>query len=112
MADTAVLGRDELLSILIRKDFYPVGGPFTAVGQIVQERAAAYKASAAKRCCGPDPSILFPAIDLLFSLLRGPDDTAKQAFKTYLTNHRGRTITTVVMYFRRGHEPAPEKLQF
>ena len=112
---TAVLGRDDIVSIITQSNFYPTGGAFTAVGQIVQENFEQYKKSADKRCCGPDPTILYPAIDKLFVILRDTTETgdaARTAFKEFMSRKKGQPITVVTMYFRRGKEPVPEKLQF
>jgi hypothetical protein len=115
MVDSAVLGRDAIINLVAKSSFYPVGGPFTSVGQLVASVWVDYVKSASTSCCGPKPQLLFPAIDELFRLLREEGETgdaARKSFKNYLTNNKGYEVRHVILYYRRGTELTPEKLEF
>lgn len=115
MPGTVVIGRDDLIKLIVQSELYPADSPLIPVGLAVKDVWEAYTESARSSCCGPKPQILFPALDVLFSLLReqtDAGDAARTAFKAYLTNKKGFEVATVMLYFRRGKEPHPEKLEF
>jgi hypothetical protein len=108
-----VLGRDQLLSLLLVDELYQAVPELAYVKEMRDNARPAYDESVRKSCCGGDVRLMFPTLDQAMLELRHFQQHAPsiiEKFRAFSAARSGTDARPIQIYYRKDKSGRPDKL--
>jgi hypothetical protein len=115
MGAKLVLGRDQLIPVILSEHLYQVCPEYAPVGELVDLSRPTWEKSYQESCCGGDPRILFAALDTFMAVTRQLLIMQPQAIdrlRGFLGAKFGSAATPTWIYYRKDTRGRPDRLMF
>lgn len=112
MAKRLVLGRDDLLSWLLRPDLAASIPEFAEVAAAGQAAWAAYRPTLAHSCCVGNLQLLFPVLDRFLAELRAASPELRERLRADLMARKGCEPRPILILYRKTSRGGVDRLEF
>lgn len=115
MGNKVVLGRDQLIPLVLCDELYSACPEYGSVWALKELALPAWQESYARSCCGGEPRIMFATLDEFMAVTRrllaaSPDGL--QRLRAFLAGRYGATAPRVSIYYRKDTHGGRDKLAF
>lgn len=108
-----VVGRDQLLALIMVDELYTAVPELVYVKQMRDVAKPAFDESDRRSCCGGDVRLMFPALDELMMTLRHLQKHAPsviERFRAFAGGRSGTDANPFQIYYRKDRTGKPDKL--